>query len=123
MIGLVHGNNWDLLGTSFEMWFVVEVVDFVLLPSFLFLWGARMRNVTLIRYTAVLAVVGIIINRLSVSLIAFNWYQADRYFPRWSEFAITIAIVTVGVLTYRWIVNRSQFSTDIRSSKPNRDCR
>lgn len=106
VIGVVHGNNWDLLNTPLGRWFSVEMMVLVLLPCFLFLWGAQTRNVSLVRLTAVLTVIGIIINRLNVSIIAFNWDAAERYVPRWTEVAITLAIVTVGLLTFRWIVNR-----------------
>lgn len=106
VIGVMHGNSWSLLGTPLGQWFLVEMLGFVLLPCFLFLWGATKKNVKLVRGTAVLTVIGIIINRLNLSVIAFNWNVPDRYFPRWSEFAITITIITVGLITFRWIANR-----------------
>lgn len=106
LIGLVHGNHWDLLGTPLGSWFLLETLGFVLAPCFLFLWGVQSRNVTLVRFTAVLTVIGIIVNRLNVSIIAFNWDVAQRYSPRWSEIVITVAIITAGILTFRWIVNR-----------------
>ena len=52
------------------------------------------------------AVLGIVLNGLNVSVITFQWNLEDRYFPHWMEFAVTISIVTVGLLTFRWIVNR-----------------
>ena len=55
--------------------------------------------------TALLTVVGIIVNRLNVSIIAFNW-QTETYVPKWTEIAVTIAIVTALIISYRWIVNR-----------------
>jgi hypothetical protein len=51
------------------------------------------------------AVLGIVLNRLNVSLIAFNWHlpAADRYVPSIMEVGTTIFIVTLGVVTYRFI--------------------
>lgn len=106
ILGITHGDTWSLLSTPLGLWFLVEILGFVLLPCFLYLWASQSKNVTLVRLTAALTIVGILINRLNVSLVAFNWNQADRYFPRWSEFAVTIAIITTGILAFRWIVNR-----------------
>jgi Ni/Fe-hydrogenase subunit HybB-like protein len=105
-LGVAHGQHWDLLGTSYGYWFMLEVFGFVLLPCLLYAVGVRRQNARLVRFTSVLAVLGIILNRLNVSVITFQWNLDDRYFPRWSEFAVTIFVVTLGLLTFRWIVNR-----------------
>jgi Ni/Fe-hydrogenase subunit HybB-like protein len=46
-----------------------------------------------------------VLNRLNVSLIAFNWHlpSADRYFPHWMEIALSIFIVTIGIIAFRVI--------------------
>lgn len=106
VIGVMHSNSWSLIGTPMGRWFLVEMIGFVMLPCVLFLLGTVRRNVNLVRFTAVLTIIGIIVNRLNVSIIAFNWNAAERYVPRWTEIAITVTIVTVGLLTFRWIVNR-----------------
>lgn len=106
MVGVMHSNAWNLLGTPLGNWFLVEIIGFVLLPVFLFLFGARAKNVRLIRFTALWTVIGIVINRLNVSVIAFNWDVADRYVPRWSEIIVTLMIVTLLVISFRWVVNR-----------------
>jgi Ni/Fe-hydrogenase subunit HybB-like protein len=106
LLGVADGAHWDLLKTPLGRWFQVELLGFVLLPCFLLAHGVRERNVGLVRGAAVLSVVGIVINRLNVSLIAFNWNVPDRYVPSWMEIATSITIITLGVLTFRWIVNR-----------------
>ncbi len=106
VIALAHGNHWDLLNTSFGYWFLVEIFVFVLLPCFLFVFGSRNRKVGLVQFTAILTIIGIVINRLNVSLIALNWNLPHRELFNWKEFLIVIAIVTIQVLVYRWIVNR-----------------
>ncbi|MGE5620855.1 MAG: NrfD/PsrC family molybdoenzyme membrane anchor subunit [Sphingomonadaceae bacterium] len=106
LIGIMHADAWGYLGTPLGLWFLVELLGFVLIPCFLFARGAITGSVRLVRATAVITVLGIILNRINVSMVAFNWELPNRYFPRWSEFAITIAIVTVFILTFRWIVNR-----------------
>jgi len=106
LLGLADGARWDLLATPYGWWYLVEMLGLVLLPCLLFAFGVRHRRVTLVRYTAVLAVVGIVVNRLNVAMVALNWDHPDRYVPSWMEIATTITIITLGVLTFRWIVNR-----------------
>jgi Ni/Fe-hydrogenase subunit HybB-like protein len=106
VLGVADGGHWGHLTTPLGRWFLVEMLAFVLLPCFLFAHGVRGRNVRLVRGTAVLSVIGIVVNRLNVSLIAFNWAAPDRYVPSGMEVLTSITIVTLGVLTFRWIVNR-----------------
>ncbi len=106
LIALAHGNHWDLLNTPYGYWFLVEIVIFVLLPCFLFVYAGRRRKVGLVQFTAILTIIGIVINRLNVSLFALNWQLSNREFFNWREFLIVVAIVTIQILIYRWIVNR-----------------
>jgi len=105
-IGVAHGQHWDLLLTPYGYWFLLEIFGFVLLPCFLFAHAVRTQSASLVRFTSVLTVLGIVLNRLNVSIITFQWNLEDRYFPRWTEFVVTITVVTVGLITFRWIVNR-----------------
>jgi len=108
VIGIAHGDDWNLLNTGYGHWFLVEILGFILLPCILFTAAVRQQNAALARWTAVLTVVGIVLNRLNVSVIAFNWQlpAEERYFPSWMEIAVSVFIVTVGLLTFRWIVER-----------------
>ena len=53
----------------------------MLLPALLYAWGARNGKVGVVRVAAVLGVLGIVLNRLNVSLIAYNWNLSQRYWP------------------------------------------
>jgi Ni/Fe-hydrogenase subunit HybB-like protein len=106
LVTLAHGNTWSALGTSFGAWFLVEILVFVLLPTALFVWGDRTRKVGLVQLTAILAIIGIVINRLNVSLIALNWNLPHRELFHWKEFLIVIGVVAFQVVVYRWIVAR-----------------
>ena len=106
LVGLAHGDHWNLLSTSYGTWFMVEMLVFVLLPCLLFAVGHRNRDVQLIRITSVLTIIGVFINRLNVSLISFNWNLPHREYPKWSEYVVVVMALTIGVLAYRWFVNR-----------------
>jgi Ni/Fe-hydrogenase subunit HybB-like protein len=108
VIGLSTSDGWHLLGTGYGLWFLVELIGFVALPCFLYAVGVRDRNLTLIRRTAAWTVLGIVVNRFNISMVAFNWHlpAAERYVPHWMEVGISVFIVTVGVLVFRFIVTR-----------------
>ena len=108
VFGVALDDNWGLLGTGYGLWFLVEMIGFVLLPCFLYLVGTRDRNVKLIRWTAFLTVLGIVLNRLNICLICFNWQlpAQDRYVPHWMEIGLSVFVVTLGVVAYRFIVTR-----------------
>ena len=55
-----------------------------------------------------LAVLGVVVNRFNVSMVAFNYHlpSSERYFPSWMEVGISVFIVTVGIIVYRFIVSR-----------------
>ena len=107
-MGIAAGNHWHLLGTPYGHWFLVELIGFVALPCFFYAIGARNKDIKMIKWTSAWAVLGIVVNRLNVSLIAFNWQlPADqKYFPHWMEIGISIFIVTVGIVVFKFIVTR-----------------
>jgi Ni/Fe-hydrogenase subunit HybB-like protein len=108
LVGIAADNNWHYLASGYGAWYLVELLGFVALPAFLYAVGVREKNVRLIRWTAGLTVLGVVVNRFNVSMVAFNYHlPADqRYFPSWMEIGISVFIVTVGVLVYRFIVTR-----------------
>ncbi len=106
LIGVAHGNNWHLINTSYGYWWLVEMVGFVLFPAFLYAWGIRNDSTKIVRITSVITAVGVALNRLNQSIICFNWNADERYYPHWMEVVITITIITAGLITFRWIINR-----------------
>ncbi|MBF0451218.1 MAG: Ni/Fe-hydrogenase cytochrome b subunit [Candidatus Magnetomorum sp.] len=105
VIGLSVDNNWHYLFTGYGAWFLLELIGFVALPAFVYAIGVREKNIRLIQRTAVWTVLGIILNRFNISLIAFNWHlpSAERYFPGWMEIAVSLFIVAIGIVIYRFV--------------------
>ena len=108
LIGIAMDNNWHYLATGWGLWFLVELIGFVVMPAFMYALAARERNLRLVRWASVLAVLGVVLNRLNISVVAFNWHlpSADRYFPSWMEIAISLFVVTIGVVIYRFVTTR-----------------
>jgi Ni/Fe-hydrogenase subunit HybB-like protein len=106
IVTLAHGNHWDLLNTPLGYWFLVELLGFVLLPCLLFIVATKRKSVGLVRFTAILTILGIIVNRFNVSMVALNWQLPGREFFNWSEILIVVSVITLEIVVYRWIVNR-----------------
>lgn len=109
LVGIAHDDNWGLLFTSYGKWFLVEILGFVLLPALILTGGIKKDNAAIIRFGAFYAVVGIIVNRINVTVIAFNWnlpHHLHHIIPPWQEVAIVLTIATIHILIFRWIVNR-----------------
>ena len=108
IIGLISDSNWHYLSTPYGYWFLVEMLGFVALPCMLYAVGSRERNYTLIKIASVITILGIVLNRLNVSVICFNWKLplAQKYIPSLSEVGISLFMVTCIILTYRFIANR-----------------
>jgi Ni/Fe-hydrogenase subunit HybB-like protein len=107
VVDVVMEHKWHYLATGWGAWYLVEIIGFVLLPCVLFMVAYRERRPTLARWSAFVVVVGIVLNRLNVSFIAFNWKLEARYVPTWMEVWISVALVTVGVVVFRWIARRT----------------
>jgi Ni/Fe-hydrogenase subunit HybB-like protein len=102
----VHGKHWVYLDSGWGLWYMVEVLGFVLVPCLLFARGFLLRNLTWVNVAAVMALLGIILNRLNVSIIAFNWNSTARYFPSLGEIVVTLMVVFAEIWVFRWVVRR-----------------
>jgi Ni/Fe-hydrogenase subunit HybB-like protein len=109
VISVAHDNNWHLLTTGYGYWFLLEVLGFVLAPALLFTYGVKKQSVGMVRFAAFWAVIGIVFNRLNVSIIALNWNLPEHLhhiIPPWTEAMAVLSIATIHVLLFRWILNR-----------------
>jgi Ni/Fe-hydrogenase subunit HybB-like protein len=104
--GVVDGHTWGYLNTGWGAWWLVETVGFVLVPALLFAYGARNGSAKIVRVGGVMGVLFIVLNRLNMSVIAFNWNEPIRYVPTWQEVLISVTLVTLGIVLFRFIVNR-----------------
>jgi len=122
VLAFLHGQNWRYLSGPWGAWYLVEVLGFTALPMTLFVLGGRRRRVDVIRAAALLTMVGVAVNRLNVSTIAFKWYEVEHYFPTWMELVVTAGIVCAEIWVFRWIVLRMPVlgAGTLRSGEPTR---
>jgi DMSO reductase anchor subunit len=105
----VHDAEWALLATPYGYWFLVEVLGFVLLPALVLTAGFKASRVGVVRFGAVLAVIGVLVNRLNVSTVALNYNLPDHLhhiIPPRGELIIVATLTVLHILIFRWIVNR-----------------
>lgn len=91
---------------SVQSWmFALEILGGVVIPMVL-LSQKRIRNSIAGLFTSALMVVlGIVVNRINVFLIAYRpLYPEQTYFPSWMEIAVTIGLFSGMILVYRWFV-------------------
>ncbi len=109
LISIAHDNNWHYLTTPYGYWYLVEVLGFVIAPALVMTYGVKKLSVGAVRFGAIWAVVGIIVNRINVSIISLNWELPNHLhhiIPPWKETAVVLAIATIHILIFRWILNR-----------------
>jgi Ni/Fe-hydrogenase subunit HybB-like protein len=102
----IHEQHWYLLNTAMGKWFLLEIIGFVLLPLLLYIQGYRNGNSFTIRIASLVALIGIILNRLNVTIIGFQWDSPVRYIPTWMEVVVTLAIISIEIWIFRWIIRR-----------------
>ena len=106
LLVFIHEQHWALLNTGMGYWYLLEMLGFVILPMCLFIISYRTFNITLAKVAAVITMLGVILNRLNVSVIGFKWEMAVRYVPSWMEFIVTLAVIFTEIWIFRWVITR-----------------
>ena len=102
----IHERRWLYIDSPMGFWYLTELIGFVLIPCLFFMHGLKRESTLSIRIAAILSIVGVILNRLNVSIIAFRWYTPARYIPSWMEVEITLAIIFAEIWIFRWVIRR-----------------
>ncbi|WP_243688201.1 hypothetical protein [Geotalea toluenoxydans] len=106
LIGIAHDNEWEYLATGWGQWFMLEIFIGVIAPLVLFAYAIKNRLVGVVRFSAVLTVFGVVLNRINTAMIAFNWKLAEREIPHWREAIISVTIFAIYIVVYRFILYR-----------------
>jgi Ni/Fe-hydrogenase subunit HybB-like protein len=91
---------------SLESWLFLLEVGLMVLPALLLFQSRITSNPSAIYGCAVMAVFGFITNRLNVSITGMERTSGTHYIPRWTEIAVTLAIIAFGFAVFRLAVKK-----------------
>lgn len=117
VIEVVHGGGVQYIFSAWGLWYAVEIAGFVFVPFLLYVFAGPSGNITMIRIASAATLIGIILNRLNISVISFKWYLPVRYVPSWMEIVITLAVISVEIWVFRWVVMRLNIFDDMVDAK------
>jgi formate dehydrogenase iron-sulfur subunit len=98
---VVQSFAWDPQAIS---WWGEMLVG-AIIPFALFLTPEIRQSKAGMLWGSVLVVIGVIWNRLNVAVVGNIVQEWESYYPFWSEIFITIGIVAIGLIVFRWTVN------------------
>ncbi len=112
ILDVTHARNWGYLFSGMGFWWLMEIVFFVAVPMVFFTMSIRRANLGLIRIAAIMALIGIILNRLNLSFFAYRLDAGVPYLPSWMEVEVTLAVIFAEIWVFRWVINRMPVLSD-----------
>ncbi len=106
VLKFLHGRLWLVFSGGWAAWYLVEILGFVALPMVLLLRGSMTRGLAMVKIGSIMALTGVILNRLNLSVIAFKWNVPGHYVPSWMEITVTAAVLCAEIWVFRWVVMR-----------------
>jgi Ni/Fe-hydrogenase subunit HybB-like protein len=103
---IIHGQLWTEIRGGWGAWYMFEVLGLVAFPMALLLYGGIRGKLVPVRAGAGMALAGVILNRLNISVIAFRWNEPLHYVPSWMEIVVTAGIICAEIWVFRWVVRR-----------------
>jgi Ni/Fe-hydrogenase subunit HybB-like protein len=94
---VLHDPVADLPGRVF---FLLEITIGFIIPIMLFSTVRVRKNSRWLYHAAQMTLLGFIINRLNVAITGFELVSGKTYVPAWTEIAVTLMLVTLGVTAF-----------------------
>jgi len=82
-----------------------EIIVGVIIPIVLFSLSDVRHNRNAVFWSSVLVILGLVLNRFNVSMLALGMRPGYTYFPHWMEFAISVGLVADALLVI-WLAHR-----------------
>lgn len=102
----VHGKHLPYLATGWGLWYLVEMIGFTLIPCLLFVYAVKKASARVACLASAMTLLGIMLNRLNISVVAFNYQAATRYYPSWMEIVVTLMVIFSEIWVFRWVIDR-----------------
>lgn len=107
ILSMIREGQWDaFFHTKWGYWKQFEIFFACLLPMIIFTAAVRRNSGNLVRAGAIITVLGVLLNRMNVVIIALNYTAETPYYPHWMEYTISVTIVVLILVFFRFIVNR-----------------
>ncbi|MBI4892930.1 MAG: Ni/Fe-hydrogenase cytochrome b subunit [Acidobacteria bacterium] len=105
-LDLIHRGALSTLNQpGMERWlFGLEIV-LMAVPMLMFFREKTRENPHSVYLGAVLFLLGFVTNRLNMSTTALEASSGVKYFPKWTELAVTLAIIAAGFAIFRFAVH------------------
>ena len=107
LVDLMVAGELGLIFTAYPqnlLWWG-EMAIGVILPMIFFSMPSVRQSRNKIFWCSALVIIGLVLNRFNVSMLALAMRPGFTYFPHWMEFAITIALVADALLVI-WLAHR-----------------
>ncbi|MEJ2136466.1 MAG: polysulfide reductase [Desulfofustis sp.] len=105
LVAIAHDQEWLLLISGWGLYYLLELGLGTVVPLVIFAYGVRHSRVTMVRWGALLAVAGIVWNRLNTVLICYN-YRLHQEIPYWKELWVVLTVLGFYFIVYRFILYR-----------------
>jgi Ni/Fe-hydrogenase subunit HybB-like protein len=106
IVKLLHGGKIAFLAGPWGAWYALEVIGCVAIPMAMLLVGSQRKLMPLVGLGSALTMIGVVLNRLNISVIAFKWDAPMHYVPSWMEVVVTAGVISAEIWVFRWIVKR-----------------
>ncbi|MFC2056041.1 NrfD/PsrC family molybdoenzyme membrane anchor subunit [Chloroflexota bacterium] len=103
LVDLLVAGEIGLLFTAFPqnlLWWG-EIIIGVILPIILLSRSSVRESKGKIYWCAVLVIIGVVLNRFNVTLLALSMRPGTIYFPHWMELAISVGLIAGAILIIR----------------------
>lgn len=95
--------SYLMAGGLFATLFWVELTGGVIAPMVMTAIPRIRNSASGLITAATLVILGLMLNRFNVGLIAWKRPLGSWYFPHWMEFAISLGVLAAGILVYDWV--------------------
>ncbi len=106
-------------GSWQSLLFFVEVGIGALLPAVLLSFKTMRQRADVLLACAIVVVLGIVMNRFDVGLIAIQKLPGQSYFPTWIEIGVSLAVVSGAALAYIFCAEHFRLFIDEHDESPD----
>jgi len=82
----------------------LEITIGVVLPLILFLSSEIVKTKGGLLWASTLVIIGLVWNRINVAIVGVKVEKWETYYPYWIELFITIGVVAIGLIVFKWAV-------------------